>query len=184
MAINEVFFLKHVQCTVYRNTADVDIKQGMISEPTPCTNCQTNRVEPGNRVPMMGVYRAVPHRFNPKIHSLLSVYKTHIYVLHFRKTDSDRLHTTNPTALIDDETVATLNDLPNLQSQEAHEAVKDLAADLINITNATDMLDTVIKAEGDRRSPSLPPEGESQALEGGARFQVTPKPRDLAFCSV
>ena len=126
MAINEVFFLKHVQCTVYRNTADVNIEQGMISEPTPCTNCQTNRVEPGDNVPLMGVYRAVPHRFNPKIHSLLSVYKTHIYVLHFRKTDSDRLHTCDSTALMDNETMATFDDLSKLQRQEAHEAVEDL----------------------------------------------------------
>ena len=36
---------------------------------------------------------------------------------------------------------------------------EDVTMDLINTTNATDMMDTVIKAEGDRWSPPLPPEG-------------------------
>ena len=43
--------------------------------------------------------------------------------------------------------------------------------------------DTVIKAKGDRRSPSLLPEGKSQALEGGARFQVTPLPNNCTKLS-
>ena len=149
--------LAHFQCSVCRYTADVDIEQGRISEPTLCPNCQTNHsfalvhnrsrftdkqmvklqespddmpagqtphnvvlyvhgdlvdsVQPGDRVSVTGVYRAVPHRSNPKMRNLLSVYKTHIDVVHFRKTDSDRLHTCDSSALMDDETVAMLDDL-------------------------------------------------------------------------
>ena len=36
--------------------------------------------------------------------------------------------------------------------------------------------DTVIKAKGERWLPSLPPEGEIRAAEGGARFQVKQSP--------
>ena len=49
-------------------------------------------MQPGDRVAITGVYRAVPHRSNPKMRNLLSVYKTHIDVVHFRKTDQDRMH--------------------------------------------------------------------------------------------
>uniref|UniRef100_A0A8C5TD90 DNA replication licensing factor MCM4 n=1 Tax=Malurus cyaneus samueli TaxID=2593467 RepID=A0A8C5TD90_9PASS len=39
-----------------------------------------------------GIYRAVPIRVNPRVSSVKSVYKTHIDVIHYRKTDSKRLH--------------------------------------------------------------------------------------------
>ena len=39
-----------------------------------------------SRVAVTGVYRAVPHRSNPKMRNLLSVYKTHIDVVHFRSS--------------------------------------------------------------------------------------------------
>ena len=42
MAINEVLFLKHVQCSICRNTADIDIEKGRISELTLRPNGQTN----------------------------------------------------------------------------------------------------------------------------------------------
>ena len=42
-----------------------------------------------------GIYRAVPMRVNPKQRNIKSVYKTHIDVVHFRKTDNKRLHDTN-----------------------------------------------------------------------------------------
>jgi len=145
------------QCSVCRNTAEVEIEQGRIAEPTLCTNCQTNHsfalvhnrshftdkqmvklqespddmpagqtphtvilyvhndlvdtVQPGDRVAVTGVYRAVPHRNNPKMRNLLSVYKTHIDVVHFRKTDQDRLHTCDSGATMDEETVAVLREL-------------------------------------------------------------------------
>uniref|UniRef100_A0A8C7UHG9 DNA replication licensing factor MCM4 n=1 Tax=Oncorhynchus mykiss TaxID=8022 RepID=A0A8C7UHG9_ONCMY len=39
-----------------------------------------------------GIYRAVPMRENPRQSNVKSVYKTHIDVIHFRKTDEKRLH--------------------------------------------------------------------------------------------
>jgi len=149
--------LAHFQCSVCRNTAEVEIEAGRIAEPTLCANCQTNHsfalvhnrsrftdkqmvklqespddmpagqtphtvvlyvhgdlvdsVQPGDRVAVTGVYRAVPQRSNPKMRNLLSVYKTHIDVVHFRKTDQDRLHTCDSAASLDDETVSMLKDL-------------------------------------------------------------------------
>lgn len=40
----------------------------------------------------VGIYRAVPIRVNPRVRNVKSVYKTHIDVIHYRKTDSKRLH--------------------------------------------------------------------------------------------
>merc|ERR1719357_1420521 len=147
----------HFQCSVCRNTAEVEIEQGRIAEPTLCPNCQTNHsfalvhnrsrftdkqmvklqespddmpagqtphtvvlyvhgdlvdtVQPGDRVAVTGVYRAVPHRSNPKMRNLMSVYKTHIDVVHFRKTDQDRLHTCDSAAIMDEGTVEMLTEL-------------------------------------------------------------------------
>uniref|UniRef100_A0A8C9HYR1 DNA replication licensing factor MCM4 n=1 Tax=Piliocolobus tephrosceles TaxID=591936 RepID=A0A8C9HYR1_9PRIM len=39
-----------------------------------------------------GIYRAVPIRVNPRVSNVKSVYKTHIDVIHYRKTDAKRLH--------------------------------------------------------------------------------------------
>uniref|UniRef100_A0A8I5NAW9 DNA replication licensing factor MCM4 n=2 Tax=Cercopithecinae TaxID=9528 RepID=A0A8I5NAW9_PAPAN len=39
-----------------------------------------------------GIYRAVPIRINPRVSNVKSVYKTHIDVIHYRKTDAKRLH--------------------------------------------------------------------------------------------
>ena len=47
----------------------------------------------------------------PEDTDLLSVYKTHIDVMHFGKTDSDRLCTCDSTALMDYETIAILDGL-------------------------------------------------------------------------
>jgi len=48
-------------------------------------------VQPGDRVAVTGIYRAVPLKANPKARNLKAVYKTHIDVVHFRKTDNRRL---------------------------------------------------------------------------------------------
>ena len=48
-------------------------------------------VQPGDRVAVTGIYRAVPLRANPRARNLKAVYKTHIDVVHFRKTDNRRL---------------------------------------------------------------------------------------------
>jgi len=50
-----------------------------------------DKVMPGDRVTVTGIYRAVPHRNNPKMRTVVSVYKTHVDVVHFRKADSTRL---------------------------------------------------------------------------------------------
>lgn len=49
-------------------------------------------VQPGDRIAVTGIYRAVPLRLNPKARNLKAVYKTHIDVVHFRRTDASRLH--------------------------------------------------------------------------------------------
>ncbi|NXD20896.1 MCM4 factor, partial [Spelaeornis formosus] len=55
-------------------------------------NDLVDKVQPGDRVNVTGIYRAVPIRVNPRVSSVKSVYKTHIDVIHYRKTDSKRLH--------------------------------------------------------------------------------------------
>lgn len=40
----------------------------------------------------LGIYRAVPIRVNPRFSNVKSIYKTHIDVIHYRKTDAKRLH--------------------------------------------------------------------------------------------
>jgi len=68
-------------------------------------------VQPGDRVAVTGVYRAVPHRASHKARNLLSVYKTHIDVVHFRKTDKDRLHNAEAEQLFDPERAEMLTEL-------------------------------------------------------------------------
>ncbi|NXC59184.1 MCM4 factor, partial [Aleadryas rufinucha] len=55
-------------------------------------NDLVDKVQPGDRVNVTGIYRAVPIRVNPRVSTVKSVYKTHIDVIHYRKTDSKRLH--------------------------------------------------------------------------------------------
>ena len=51
-----------------------------------------DKVQPGDRVTVTGIYRATPLRVNPKLRNVKSVYKTHIDVVHYRKLDARRLH--------------------------------------------------------------------------------------------
>merc|ERR1711936_796066 len=70
-------------------------------------------VQPGDRVAVTGIYRAVPLQANPRAKNLKAVYKTHIDVVHFRKTDAKRLHgSSSATTLSNDagkEGVASLD---------------------------------------------------------------------------
>ncbi|KAJ8302791.1 hypothetical protein KUTeg_019187 [Tegillarca granosa] len=50
-----------------------------------------DKVNPGDRVTVTGIYRATPLRVNPRLRNVKSVYKTHIDVIHFRKLDAKRL---------------------------------------------------------------------------------------------
>lgn len=49
-------------------------------------------VQPGDRVTVTGIYRATPLRVNPRMRNVKAVYKTYIDVIHFRKTDKQKLH--------------------------------------------------------------------------------------------
>ena len=51
-----------------------------------------DKVMPGDRVTITGIYRAQPLRPNPKFRTVQAVYKTHIDVVHYRKLDQKRLH--------------------------------------------------------------------------------------------
>ena len=50
-----------------------------------------DKVQPGDRVTITGIYRATPLRVNPRMRNVKSVYKTHIDVVHYRKLDEKRL---------------------------------------------------------------------------------------------
>lgn len=45
---------------------------------------------------MTGIYRATPVRVNPRHRNVKSVYKVHIDVVHFKKSDKKRLHESDP----------------------------------------------------------------------------------------
>lgn len=49
---------------------------------------------------MTGIYRATPVRMNPRHRNVKSVYKVHIDVVHFRKSDKKRLHESDPDSAV------------------------------------------------------------------------------------
>uniref|UniRef100_A0A182ILA0 DNA replication licensing factor MCM4 n=1 Tax=Anopheles atroparvus TaxID=41427 RepID=A0A182ILA0_ANOAO len=51
-----------------------------------------DKVQPGDRVTVTGIYKAMPIQENPRQSSMKSVYRTHVDVLHFRKVDDKRLY--------------------------------------------------------------------------------------------
>lgn len=55
-------------------------------------NDLVDSVQPGDRITVTGIYRAIASRVNPKQRNLKAVYRTHIDVLHFRKIDTKRLY--------------------------------------------------------------------------------------------
>ncbi|XP_013418456.1 DNA replication licensing factor mcm4-A-like isoform X2 [Lingula anatina] len=50
-----------------------------------------DKVSPGDRITITGIYRATPLRANPRQSNVKSVYRTHIDVVHYRKMDVHRL---------------------------------------------------------------------------------------------
>ena len=48
------------------------------------------------RITVTGIYRATPVRMNPRQRNVKSVYRVHIDVIHFRKSDKKRLHESDP----------------------------------------------------------------------------------------
>ncbi|XP_070498588.1 DNA replication licensing factor MCM4 [Chironomus tepperi] len=55
-------------------------------------NDLVDKVQPGDRITVTGIYRAIPIQENPRMRTVSSVYKTHIDVVHFRKLDKKRLY--------------------------------------------------------------------------------------------
>jgi DNA replication licensing factor MCM4 len=55
-------------------------------------NDMCDKVQPGDRITVTGIYRAIPIQENPRQRNVCSVYKTHIDVVHFRKLDKKRLY--------------------------------------------------------------------------------------------
>ncbi|GIY26646.1 DNA replication licensing factor mcm4-A [Caerostris extrusa] len=55
-------------------------------------NDLVDSVQPGDRITVTGIYRAVAARVNPKQRNLKAVYRTHVDVIHFRKVDTKRLY--------------------------------------------------------------------------------------------
>ncbi|KAI9544617.1 DNA replication licensing factor, mcm4 component [Dissostichus eleginoides] len=77
-------------------------------------NDLVDEVQPGDRINITGVYRAVPMRANPRQSNVKSVYKTHIDAIHFRKTDEKRLHGVEENSekkLFTEDRVQTLKEL-------------------------------------------------------------------------
>lgn len=59
-----------------------------------------DKVQPGDRINVTGIYRATPVRVNPRQSNVKSVYKVHIDVVHFRKSDKKRLHESDPDSAV------------------------------------------------------------------------------------
>ena len=53
-----------------------------------------DKVQPGDRITVTGIYRATPLRVNPRQRNVKAVYKTHIDVVHYRKLHTKRLRET------------------------------------------------------------------------------------------
>jgi DNA replication licensing factor MCM4 len=73
------------------------------------------------RVTVTGIYRALPLRVNPRQRTVKAVYKTHIDVIHFRKTDTSRLRGREHEEVEDEE------ELRNQFSEERTEQLHQLS---------------------------------------------------------
>ncbi|XP_028409961.1 DNA replication licensing factor mcm4-A-like [Dendronephthya gigantea] len=63
-------------------------------------NQLVDTVQPGDRITVTGIYRATPVRMNPRHRNIKAVYKVHIDVVHFRKSDKKRLHESDPDSTV------------------------------------------------------------------------------------
>ncbi|KAG4076715.1 hypothetical protein HA402_002002 [Bradysia odoriphaga] len=55
-------------------------------------NDLVDKIQPGDRCTVTGIYRAIPIQENPRARNVKAVYRTHIDVVHFRKVDNKRLY--------------------------------------------------------------------------------------------
>ena len=73
-----------------------------------------DKVHPGERVTVTGIYRATPVRVNPRQRNVKAVYRTHIDVVHFRKAENKRLHDEDNELKLSKERIDKLIALSNL----------------------------------------------------------------------
>lgn len=87
-----------------------------------CANL-VDQVQPGERVTVTGIYRSTQIRVNPKIRNIKSVLRTHIDVVHYRKTEGKRLHDLNQELRLSKERIdqlIALSNLPDIYERLAH----------------------------------------------------------------
>ena len=73
-----------------------------------------DKVRPGERVIVTGIYRATPIRLNPNKRNVKSVYRTHIDVVHYRKHENKRLHDDGYEMKLSKERIDKLIELSNM----------------------------------------------------------------------
>ena len=64
-------------------------------------NDLVDKVQPGDRITVTGIYRAVSLKVNPIASNVKSVYRTHIDVVHYRKVDVHRLRNETERGYLD-----------------------------------------------------------------------------------
>lgn len=76
-------------------------------------NDLVDKVQPGDRITVTGIYRAIPIQENPRQRAVKAVYRTHIDAVHYRKVDNKRLYedSEGKTHLFPPERVALLQAL-------------------------------------------------------------------------
>lgn len=89
-----------------------------------CVFDLVDSVKPGDRVEVVGIYRAQALKINPKIRTLRSIFKTYIDVVYFKKCDPNRFTEGHDESLekdediefkkLKDEKVIELSKLPNI----------------------------------------------------------------------
>ncbi|KJE96480.1 minichromosome maintenance complex component 4 [Capsaspora owczarzaki ATCC 30864] len=95
-------------------------------------------VQPGDRVEVTGIYRATPMRVNPRQRAQKALFKIHIDVIHFRKTDKRRFQRTDTA----DQTAPVLEeDTENVVNYGANQVER-----LVALSRTPDIYDRLTKA--------------------------------------